>query len=34
MVQNVGLFLKNGQGEGREKVEMVGIYLLFSQYFR
>ena len=34
MVQNVGLFLKNGQGEGREKVKMVEIFLPFSQYFR
>ena len=34
MVQNVGLFLKNGQGEGRERVKMVGIFLPFSQYFR
>ncbi len=34
MVQNAGFILKNGQGEGREKVEMVGIYLLFSLYFR
>ena len=34
MVQNAGAVLKNGQGEGREKVKMVGIILPFSQYFR
>lgn len=34
MVQNAGLVLKNGQDKGREKVEMVGIFLPFSQYFR
>ncbi len=34
MVQNAGLVLKNGQGEGREKVKMVEIFLPFSQYFR
>ena len=34
MVQNVGLVLKNGQSEGREKVKMVEIFLPFSQYFR
>ena len=34
MVQNAGIVLKNGQVEGREKVEMVGIFLPFSQYFR
>ena len=34
MVQNAGFVLKNRQGEGRERLRMVEIYLLFSQYFR
>ena len=30
MVQNAGFVLKNRQGEGRERLEMVDICLLFS----
>jgi len=34
MVQNAGYFLENRQSEGRKKLEMVVIYLLFNPYFR
>jgi len=34
MVQNAGLILENGQCVARESLEIVPIYLLFSQYFR
>jgi len=34
MVLNAGFVLKNGQGEERERLKMVGICLLFSLFFR
>lgn len=34
MVQNAVFVLKNRQGEGHERLKVVDIYLLFSQYFR
>ena len=34
MVQNAGFVLKNRQGEGHERLELVDICLLFSLYFR
>jgi len=34
MVQNAGFVLKNRQGEGRERLEMVDVCLLLSLYFR
>ncbi len=34
MLQNAGSRLKNRQAARHERLEMVDIYLLFSQHFR
>ena len=33
MVQNAGFVLKNRQGEGHERLEIVAFYQLYNLYF-